>query len=109
MEIEEPYSHIQGESQPALMGQGDIEAVEALMSMTKHWKTRNFRLRHFRPLTPSSDCSEDDSAPPGSNVLQDTPLVSDPYALTVVMPRHQGSYITRPTTCISYKLASNRI
>lgn len=51
------------------------------MSMTKHWKTRNFRLRHFRPLTPSSDCSEDDS---GSAVLHEsslcmTPPYSPPY------------------------------
>lgn len=88
MEIEGPRSHIWGELQPAPMGEGDMEAVEALMSMTRHWKTRNFKLRHFRPLTPSSDCSEEDSAPPGSNVLQDSPLVSDPYVFTVVRPSH---------------------
>lgn len=84
MEIEELYSHIQGKLQPAPMGAGDMEAVEALMSMTKHWKTRSFRLRNFRPLTPSSECSEDDSVPPASTVLQDSSLVSDPYVLKVV-------------------------
>ncbi|XP_039973669.1 Krueppel-like factor 10 isoform X2 [Xiphias gladius] len=58
-----------------------MEAVEALMSMTKHWKSRNFRLRHFRPLTPSSDCSEDDSVPLGSGVLQDSHLcMTPPYS-----------------------------
>ncbi|GLD48679.1 Krueppel-like factor 10 [Lates japonicus] len=58
-----------------------MEAVEALMSMTKHWKSRSFRLRHLRPLTPSSDCSEDDSAPPGTAVLQDHPLcMTPPYS-----------------------------
>lgn len=71
-------SEIQGDFQPAPLGAGDMEAVEALMSMTKHWKTRSFRLRHFRPLTPSSDCSEDDSVHFGSTVLRDSPLVSDP-------------------------------
>ncbi|XP_039868940.1 Krueppel-like factor 10 isoform X2 [Simochromis diagramma] len=36
-------SDVQGESQPTDMGAGDMEAVRALMSMTKHWKSRNFR------------------------------------------------------------------
>ncbi|XP_070768020.1 Krueppel-like factor 10 [Enoplosus armatus] len=81
MEVEELYPDVQGEIQPAPLGAGDMEAVEALMSMTKHWKTRSFRLRHFRPLTPSSDCSEDDSAPLGSTVLQGSPLcMTPPYS-----------------------------
>lgn len=84
MEVEELYSGIQGEFQPAPLGAGDMEAVEALMSMTKHWKTLSFRFRHSRPLTPSSDCSEDDSAPLGSTLLQESPLVSDPCGLGVV-------------------------
>lgn len=51
------------------------------MSMTKHWKTRSFRLRNFRPLTPSSECSEDDSVPPASTVLQDSSLcMTPPYS-----------------------------
>ncbi|XP_029307814.1 Krueppel-like factor 10 [Cottoperca gobio] len=76
MEFEELLSEIQGEFQPAPLGAGDMEAVEALMSMTKHWKTRSFRLRHFRPLTPSSDCSEDDS-----NMIQDFHLcMTPPYS-----------------------------
>uniref|UniRef100_A0A3Q1G7D0 Kruppel like factor 10 n=1 Tax=Acanthochromis polyacanthus TaxID=80966 RepID=A0A3Q1G7D0_9TELE len=80
MDIEEHHSDIQGELQPAL-GAGDMEAVEALMSMTKHWKTRPFRMRHFRPLTPSSDCSEDDSVSAGSVLLQDSLLcMTPPYS-----------------------------
>lgn len=72
---------MQGKFQPAPLAEGDMEAVEALMSMTKHWKTRNFRPRLFRPLTPSSDCSEDDSVPFGSTVLQDSPLcMTPPYS-----------------------------
>lgn len=78
MQVEAPHSGIQDEFQPRPLGSGDLEAVEALMSMTNHWKTRNFRLSHFRPLTPSSDFSEDDSPSPGSAVLQDSPLVNDP-------------------------------
>lgn len=63
------------------MGAGDVEAVEALLSMTKHWKTRSFRPKHRRPLTPSSDCSEDDSAPLRLAVLQDAPLcMTPPYS-----------------------------
>lgn len=77
MEVEELYSDIHREFQPAPLCGGDMEAVEALVSMTKHWKTQNFRFRHSRPLTPSSDFSEDDSAPLGYTVLQESPLVSD--------------------------------
>ncbi|XP_054477192.1 Krueppel-like factor 10 [Anoplopoma fimbria] len=77
MEVEE----LQGEFQPAPLGAPEVEAVEALMSMTKHWKTRGFRLRHVRPLTPSSDCSEDDSVPFGSAVLRDSPsCMTPPYS-----------------------------
>ncbi|XP_040900041.1 Krueppel-like factor 10 [Toxotes jaculatrix] len=108
MEIEELRSNIHSEFQP--MGAGDMEAVEALMSMTKHWKTRSFRLGHFRPLTPSSDCSEDDSGPPGSAVPQDSPLcMTPPYspphceaahppsAATLHQPAVSGSSTWQPT------------
>ncbi|KAM7420210.1 hypothetical protein PAMA_014756 [Pampus argenteus] len=95
MEIEELDSHVQEELQPAPMGAGDMEAVEALMSMTRHWKTRSFRLRHFRPLTPSSDCSEDDSAPPGSTVLHDSPLcMTPPYSPANFEATHPSSLST---------------
>uniref|UniRef100_A0A671V8P0 C2H2-type domain-containing protein n=1 Tax=Sparus aurata TaxID=8175 RepID=A0A671V8P0_SPAAU len=81
MEVEELYSDIQREFQPAPLCGGDMEAVEALVSMTKHWKTQNFRFRHSRPLTPSSDFSEDDSAPLGYTVLQESPLcMTPPYS-----------------------------
>ncbi len=85
MKLEELGSDIQAEFRPAPLGAGDMEAVEALMSMTKHWKTRGLQLKHFRPLTPSSDYSEDDSSTLGSTVLQDSPLVSDPYGLRVIL------------------------
>ncbi|KAM3614688.1 uncharacterized protein V6R79_018031 [Siganus canaliculatus] len=56
-----------------------MEAVEALMSITKHWKT--FGFRHSRPLTPSSELSEDDSASLGSVVLQESTLcLTPPYS-----------------------------
>ncbi|XP_044065160.1 Krueppel-like factor 10 isoform X2 [Siniperca chuatsi] len=110
MEVEELYSDIQGEFQPASLGAGDMEAVEALMSMTRHWKTRSFRLRHFRPLTPSSDYSEDDSVPLGSTVQQDSPLcMTPPYspphfeathppsAATLHQPAAAGSPSWQPT------------
>lgn len=71
-------SDVQGESQPTDMGAGDMEAVRALMSMTKHWKSRNFRVRHYRPLSPSSDYSEDDQVTTSSAVLQDSLFVRDP-------------------------------
>ncbi|XP_056236918.1 Krueppel-like factor 10 [Seriola aureovittata] len=95
MDIEEHDSDVQSGLRPAQMGAGDMEAVEALMSMTKHWKTRSFRLRHFRPLTPSSDCSEDDSAPLASAVLQDSPLcMTPPYSPPHCEDTHPASAAT---------------
>lgn len=74
-------SDIQGEFQSAHMGAGDIEAVRVLMSMTKHCKSRNFRLRRFRPLSPSSDSSEDDLVTTSTAVLQDSPFcMTPPYS-----------------------------
>lgn len=55
---------------------GDMEAVEALMSMMKHSDTQSFGVKRPRPLTPSSDCSEDESAPSGAVAMQESPLVS---------------------------------
>lgn len=52
---------------------GDMEAAEALMSMTKHCQSLTDR---FRPLTPSSEGSEDYCAPLWSAGLQDSSLVS---------------------------------
>lgn len=79
MDFEEFHSDIRGEYQPAPLGVSDIEAVEALVSMTKQWKTTSSRSKHLRPLSPSSDCSEDDSSPRRFNVQQETLLVSDSY------------------------------
>ncbi|XP_031643793.1 Krueppel-like factor 10 isoform X2 [Oncorhynchus kisutch] len=67
MEVDELYhpgSQNHEESQCHPMAVGDMEAVEALMFMNTHWKartSRSFKHRQFRPLTPSSDFSEDDS------------------------------------------------
>lgn len=61
---------------------GDMEAVEALMSMMKHSNGQSFRLKHPRPLTPSTDCSEDESAPTGAVVMQES-LVSAPLVQLV--------------------------
>ncbi|XP_058502847.1 Krueppel-like factor 10 isoform X1 [Solea solea] len=102
---------LQRNLQPASMVEEDMDAVEALMSMTKHWKTRSFRLRQVRPLTPSSDCSGDDCASPGSASLQDstlcmTPPYSPPHceathspaaATTVHLPAETGSQTQLPT------------
>ncbi|KAI3361486.1 hypothetical protein L3Q82_013628, partial [Scortum barcoo] len=81
MKVEEPRSDTRAAFLHAPLGAGDMEAVEALMSMTKQWRTRGLQLRHFRPLTPSSDYSEDDSAPLGSTVPQDSPwCMTPPYS-----------------------------
>ncbi|KAL3060721.1 hypothetical protein OYC64_015132 [Pagothenia borchgrevinki] len=69
MEFEELASDRQGESQPAPLG--DMEAAEALVSMTNRWES-------FRPLTPSS---EDDCVLFVSTVPQDPPSwMTPPYS-----------------------------
>ncbi|XP_075952600.1 Krueppel-like factor 10 isoform X2 [Anarhichas minor] len=95
MEVEELHSDIQSEFQPAPLGAGDMEAVEVLMSMTKHWETRGFRVRHCRPLTPSSDCSEDDSVPFGSAALRNSPpCMTPPYSPPSFEATHSPSAAT---------------
>nr|XP_046255882.1 Krueppel-like factor 10 isoform X2 [Scatophagus argus] len=101
MKVEELCSDIQGAFQPAPMGAVDMEAVEALMSMTEHWKTLNLKFRHPRPLTPSSDCSEDDSAPLGSAVPQESPLcMTPPYS----PPHFEATHA--PSTAPLHRLAA---
>lgn len=82
MEIDELGSRELGEFFHASLGACDMEAVEALMSMTKHCNPQSLRFIPHRPLTPSSDYLEEDSAP-GSSVLQESPPVSGPYRLGV--------------------------
>lgn len=77
MHFEEFHSDIQSEHQPAPLGVSDIEAVEALVSMTKQWKTTSFKPKPLRPLSPSSDCSEDDSSPHRCNGSRETLFVSE--------------------------------
>ncbi|KAG9339370.1 hypothetical protein JZ751_023763 [Albula glossodonta] len=57
---------------------GDIEAVEALMSMSSCWKARSQGSRDLRPLTPSSDVSEEDPLMPGSAEFQESPFCMTP-------------------------------
>uniref|UniRef100_A0A3P9PRM9 Krueppel-like factor 10 n=1 Tax=Poecilia reticulata TaxID=8081 RepID=A0A3P9PRM9_POERE len=67
--------------QPCSMGAGDLWAVEALISMTEHWKTRNFRPKQPRPLTPSSECSEDDSVTSGLSAMHESSFcMTPPYS-----------------------------
>ncbi|XP_076009929.1 Krueppel-like factor 10 [Genypterus blacodes] len=88
MEVEELFSDIQGEFQPSPLGAGEMEAVEALMSMSEYWKTRRLGQRYFRPLTPSSDCSEDDSR---SAALHNSPLcMTPPYSPPNFEANHPG-------------------
>nr|XP_040020045.1 Krueppel-like factor 10 isoform X2 [Gasterosteus aculeatus aculeatus]XP_040020046.1 Krueppel-like factor 10 isoform X2 [Gasterosteus aculeatus aculeatus] len=95
MDVEELHSDVWGELQPALLGAGDMEAVEALMSMTKHWETRGSRLSHCRPLTPSSDCSEDDAVPFGSATLRDSlTCMTPPYSPPNFEASHSPSAAT---------------
>ncbi|KAK5862789.1 hypothetical protein PBY51_018149 [Eleginops maclovinus] len=63
MDFEELSSNSPAESQPALLD--NMEAAEALVSMTNNWESQS-----FRPLTPSSD---DDRVLFGSTVPQDSP------------------------------------
>lgn len=81
MEVEEQRSamfDVHKELKPAPLAAGHMEAAEALMSMTNTWKTGNVKSGHFRPLTPSSDCSEDDSASPATVLLRYSPLCMTP-------------------------------
>ncbi|XP_078396132.1 Krueppel-like factor 10 [Cetorhinus maximus] len=64
--------------------QGDIEAVEALMSMSCSWKPDNRSYTELRPLTPMSDESEEaeDSLLPSSKDFHTFPLfcLTPPYS-----------------------------
>ncbi|KAM9723646.1 Krueppel-like factor 10 [Menidia menidia] len=73
------------------MGAGDLMAIEALMSLTKHQKTRNLRLR---PPSPSSDCSDDELVPSGSPALLGSSFcMTPPYS-----PPHFEA--TNPSTAV---------
>lgn len=78
MEVEAQASGNLGAPPSVGLVVGDMEAVEALMSMMTHSSTLSFRARHPRPLTPSSDCSEDDSATIGAVAMQEPLLVRAP-------------------------------
>ncbi|XP_035251185.1 Krueppel-like factor 10 [Anguilla anguilla] len=57
---------------------GDIEAVEALMAMSSSWKAGGHAPRDLRPLTPSSDISEEGALVPGSAEFQGSPFCMTP-------------------------------
>ncbi|KAM8868883.1 Krueppel-like factor 10 isoform 2-T4 [Spinachia spinachia] len=95
MDVKEFHSDLWGEFQKALSDAGDMEAVKALMSMTGHWRTRGFRLSHCRPLTPSSDCSEDDDVSFGSATLRDSlSCMTPPYSPPSFEVSHSPSAAT---------------
>ncbi|XP_054898078.1 Krueppel-like factor 10 isoform X2 [Poeciliopsis prolifica] len=99
--------------QPSSMGAGDLRAVEALISMTEHWKMRNCRPKQPRPLTPSSECSEDDAGPPCPSAMHEssfcmTPPDSPPHceaALSGSLPKlhhsPEDSAISQKYQCTS--------
>ncbi|XP_024144796.1 Kruppel-like factor 10 isoform X1 [Oryzias melastigma] len=64
---------------PDLQDGGDLRAAEALVSLTEDWKTR--KRRRSRPLTPSSDSSEEDWTSSVSASQQDFPFcMTPPYS-----------------------------
>ncbi|XP_013886878.1 Krueppel-like factor 10 [Austrofundulus limnaeus] len=86
-------SEVQGETRSALfLGASDLRAVEALMSMTKHWNRRNFR--PARPLTPHSESSEDDSVPSGSSGLHNPSFcMTPPHSPPCSEASHQSTVL----------------
>ncbi|XP_028986275.1 Krueppel-like factor 10 [Betta splendens] len=57
--------------------------------MTKQVKTMSFRSKHLRPLTPSPECSEEDSGPRRFTVLQETLCrLTPPYSPPVCKATH---------------------
>ncbi|XP_067838119.1 Krueppel-like factor 10 [Heptranchias perlo] len=77
--------------------QGDIEAVEALMSMSCNWKSDTKSYIELRPLTPTSDVSEEseDSLLPSSKDFHTLPLfcLTPPYS----PPNFEASQMVHPT------------
>ncbi|XP_051878945.1 Krueppel-like factor 10 [Pristis pectinata] len=76
--------------------QGDIEAVEALVSMSCSWKSDPRRYTELRPLTPASDVSEEseDSLPSNSKDFHTFPLfcLTPPYS----PPTFEASQMAHP-------------
>ncbi|KAL4617036.1 Krueppel-like factor 10-like [Arapaima gigas] len=59
----------------------DMEAVEALMTMSSRWAARSCERTDPRPLTPPSDGSEEDAASPPLAEFQESPLcLTPPYS-----------------------------
>lgn len=86
MEVEERTLGTLDAALSARFNNGDMEAVEALMSMMKHSNIQNSWARDPRPLTPFSDCSEDESAPTGAVAMQRSPLVRGPLEYLYYSP-----------------------
>ncbi|KAJ8290966.1 hypothetical protein GJAV_G00019740 [Gymnothorax javanicus] len=78
----------------------DIEAVEALMSMSSSWKDRNrgTMTHDLRPLTPSSDIADEGALLPGSAVLHGLPpCMTPPYSPPDFESVHPGQTAVCPT------------
>ncbi|XP_038666061.1 Krueppel-like factor 10 [Scyliorhinus canicula] len=86
--------------------QGDIEAVEALMSMSCSWKLCSRSYTELRPLTPVSDVSEeaDDSFLPSSKDSHTFPLfcLTPPYS----PPNFETSQMVQTVTPVSSTVLS---
>ncbi|MEQ2218067.1 hypothetical protein XENOCAPTIV_028901 [Xenoophorus captivus] len=84
-------SDIRPEFQYALKVAGDLEV---LISMTEHWKTKNFGPKCPRPLTPSSECSDNDSVPSGPSELHESTFcMTPPYSPTHCEAAPSGSVL----------------
>ncbi|MEQ2279709.1 hypothetical protein AMECASPLE_012161 [Ameca splendens] len=59
--------------------------------MTEHWKTKNFGPKCPRPLTPSSECSDNDSSP--SELHESTFCMTPPYSPTHCEAAPSGSVL----------------
>ncbi|KAL0984930.1 hypothetical protein UPYG_G00150600 [Umbra pygmaea] len=85
----------------------DMEAVEALMSINNQCKARTFstfRHANIRPLTPSSDLSEDECPfSPDPPEVQVSMCMTPPYS----PPNHEASYIhPAPETVLQHPQTS---
>lgn len=72
------------------MTRGDMAGVEALMSMNKnYWTPNTLNPGRFRPLTPTSDCSEEDSI--SAEIQRRSPMcMTPPHSPPMYEAVHSG-------------------